>query len=72
MPLIRRVTVLLTLLFVVSVVATANADAQRANGKLKVFVLAGQSNMLGFGTVLGDKPGTMQTVLKENPASTRT
>ena len=47
--------------------APSNADTQKANGKLKVFILAGQSNMVGFGTVLGDKPGTMQTVLKENP-----
>ena len=40
---------------------------QAANGKLKVFILAGQSNMVGFGQVKGDKPGTMETCLKENP-----
>ncbi|MBI1375360.1 MAG: sialate O-acetylesterase [Phycisphaera sp.] len=38
-----------------------------ANGKLKVFVLAGQSNMVGYGTVSGDKPGTMETCVKANP-----
>ena len=46
--------------------STAHADIQKANGKLKVFVLAGQSNMVGFGQVLGDKPGTMQYHLKND------
>lgn len=59
------ITTLLALLFALT--TAAHADTQKANGKLKVFVLAGQSNMVGFGTVLGDKPGTMQTVTKENP-----
>ena len=47
--------------------APAHAKPQKANGKLKIFILAGQSNMVGMGTVLGDKPGTMQTVVKNNP-----
>ena len=38
-----------------------------ANGKLKVFILAGQSNMVGFGQVKGDSPGTMESYLKSNP-----
>lgn len=37
-----------------------------ANGKLKVFVLAGQSNMVGFGQVKGGK-GTMEYYVKSNP-----
>lgn len=63
---LQRLTALLTLLLCLISFA-AQADTQKANGKLKVFILAGQSNMVGFGTVVGDKPGTMQTVLKENP-----
>ncbi|MEM1354130.1 MAG: sialate O-acetylesterase [Planctomycetota bacterium] len=47
--------------------ALAQAERQPANGKLKVFVLAGQSNMQGFGRVVGDGPGTMQTYVKDNP-----
>ncbi len=37
-----------------------------ANGKLKIFILAGQSNMVGFGQVTGS-PGTMEAYLKSNP-----
>ena len=37
-----------------------------ANGKLKVFILAGQSNMVGFGQVKGS-PGTMETYVKTKP-----
>ncbi|MGJ8725678.1 MAG: sialate O-acetylesterase [Roseibacillus sp.] len=37
-----------------------------ANGKLKVFVLAGQSNMVGFGQVKGEK-GTMEHYVKSKP-----
>ncbi|MGI9428222.1 MAG: hypothetical protein ACR2NM_06160, partial [Bythopirellula sp.] len=37
-----------------------------ANGKLKIFVLAGQSNMVGFGQLKGS-PGTMESLLKSNP-----
>ncbi len=37
-----------------------------ANGKLKVFILAGQSNMVGFGQLAGS-PGTMETYVKSNP-----
>jgi len=31
---------------------------------VKVFILMGQSNMLGFGKVAGDKPGTLETATK--------
>ncbi len=44
----------------------ANAKPIPANGKLKVFVLAGQSNMVGFGQLEGS-PGTMETYVKSNP-----
>ncbi len=37
-----------------------------ANGKLKIFILAGQSNMVGFGQLKGS-PGTMETYVKNNP-----
>jgi len=37
-----------------------------ANGKLKIFILSGQSNMVGFGQLTGS-PGTMETYLKSNP-----
>ncbi len=37
-----------------------------ANGKLKIFILSGQSNMVGFGQLAGG-PGTMATYLKSNP-----
>lgn len=62
---IRKITALLTLLFCL-ISVTAHADTQKANGKLKIFIMAGQSNMVGFGTVLGDKPGTMQTVVQSD------
>ncbi len=37
-----------------------------ANGKLKIFILSGQSNMVGFGQLAGS-PGTMETYIKSNP-----
>jgi len=37
-----------------------------ANGKLKIFILSGQSNMVGFGQLAGS-PGTMETYLRSNP-----
>ncbi|MEI7899566.1 MAG: hypothetical protein WCK89_04895 [bacterium] len=37
-----------------------------ANGKLKIFIMSGQSNMIGFGQLAGS-PGTMETYLKSNP-----
>lgn len=58
---------LLTTLFALGSLLSAAPDKQAANGKLKVFVLAGQSNMVGFGQVKGDKPGTMETCVEENP-----
>ncbi len=37
-----------------------------ADGKLKVFILAGQSNMVGFGQVEGET-GTMEAYVESNP-----
>jgi len=53
-------------------VSPANgAELPRPDGKpadmtkpVKVFILMGQSNMLGFGTINGDKPGTLQHAVK--------
>lgn len=41
-------------------------DTQLANGKLKIFIVAGQSNMVGFGQIKGT-PGTMEYYLKNKP-----
>jgi alpha-galactosidase len=41
---------------------------QGGKSPIKVFILAGQSNMEGQGKIEGDKPGTMETLVK-NPAS---
>jgi len=48
--------------------ALANSETRPvpANGKVKVFVLAGQSNMVGFGQLEGG-PGTMEWHLAQNP-----
>ncbi len=37
-----------------------------ANGKLKIMILSGQSNMVGFGQLTGS-PGTMESCVKRNP-----
>lgn len=63
---IKTVAASLALLLVMVTATAAHADIQKANGKLKVFILAGQSNMVGFGQVVGDKPGTMQYHLKHD------
>lgn len=62
--LVKTIALLAILL---AVAAPVTAETQKANGKLKVFILAGQSNMVGFGTVKGDKPGTMEYHLKNDP-----
>lgn len=56
---------LFTSILALSSLLSAAPAQQPANGKLKVFILAGQSNMVGFGQVKGDKPGTMQTLVAE-------
>ncbi|MEM9110465.1 MAG: sialate O-acetylesterase [Planctomycetota bacterium] len=63
----RRLLHITALLALVLTLATsAQAETAEANGKLKVFILAGQSNMVGFGQVLGEKPGTMAYHLKND------
>ncbi|MGB6220274.1 sialate O-acetylesterase [Haloferula sp.] len=46
--------------------ALVEAKPVPADGKLKIFILAGQSNMVGFGQVKGT-PGTMEYYLEEKP-----
>lgn len=41
---------------------------QAVDGPVQVFILAGQSNMEGQGIVAGDRPGTLESLLKD-PAS---
>ena len=57
---------MLLVLLAVPLGAHAQAQTQPADGKLKVFILAGQSNMVGFGQLAGS-PGTMETYVKSNP-----
>jgi len=43
------------------------ADTGVSNKPVKVFIMSGQSNMVGFGQVAGTAPGTLQTITrKEN------
>jgi len=44
--------------------AAEGAKACPANGKLKIFIKACQSSMVGFGQLEGDSPGTMETLVK--------
>ena len=47
---------------------TSLAHAQkREEPPVKVYVLVGQSNMLGYGTVEGDKPNTLRDIVKKEP-----
>ncbi len=52
--------------FVAASELSAAQKACPANGKLKVFILSGQSNMVGFGQVKGS-PGTMEAYVKSKP-----
>jgi hypothetical protein len=54
------------LILSLALAATVSAGQIPANGKLKVFILSGQSNMVGFGQLDGS-PGTMETYVKSNP-----
>lgn len=72
-----RKSILKILFVTVALVAGTGVDSlaqentHPANGKLKIFILAGQSNMVGHGE-LKDGTGTMEWYLKENPTSTVT
>jgi hypothetical protein len=52
--------------FVAVAEVSAAAKTCPANGKLKIFIVSGQSNMVGFGQLKGN-PGTMETYVKANP-----
>jgi len=54
------------LFLAMALVAAAQTKTIPANGKLKIFILSGQSNMVGFGQIKGS-PGTMETYVKSNP-----
>jgi len=65
----KATTFLLSTIFVYICSSTVIATPPKtcpANGKLKIFILSGQSNMVGFGQLAGS-PGTMETYLKSNP-----
>jgi len=49
-----------------STVVAAPTKTCSANGKLKIFILSGQSNMVGFGQLKGEI-GTMEAYVKSNP-----
>ncbi|MDB4323381.1 sialate O-acetylesterase [Akkermansiaceae bacterium] len=51
----------------ISLSTLAQAEPVPANGKLKIFILSGQSNMVGFGQLAGESPGTMESCLKAEP-----
>ncbi|HSP42276.1 MAG TPA: sialate O-acetylesterase, partial [Luteolibacter sp.] len=40
------------------------ADTGVTNKPVKVFIMSGQSNMVGFGQIGGTKPGTLQTITR--------
>ncbi len=67
----RKITALLLLSMLVAICSsTVIAKTQKtcpANGKLKILILSGQSNMVGFGQLEGDSPGTMETCVKSKP-----
>ncbi|MBK1825881.1 sialate O-acetylesterase [Haloferula rosea] len=58
----------LTRILVLTMLIALQVQAEPApqSGKLKIFLLAGQSNMVGFGQVKG-RPGTMESYVKEKP-----
>ena len=62
------ISLIVTILFAIcsSTVFAKPPKTSPANGKLKIFILSGQSNMVGFGQLKGS-PGTMATYLKSNP-----
>ncbi|MBD3267048.1 sialate O-acetylesterase [bacterium] len=57
---------LVTVSFVLPLFTSAEDGICPANGKLKIFILSGQSNMVGFGQIHG-APGTMEAYIKNKP-----
>lgn len=60
------------LIIALALLIPVNAAHAESNGKVKVFILAGQSNMVGYGQVkegglANQKAGTMESYLRANP-----
>jgi len=65
----KKLPVVLSVFAAMFICFSEVSAAQRtcpANGKLKILILSGQSNMVGFGQLKGS-PGTMETYVKSNP-----
>ncbi|MCP4451354.1 MAG: hypothetical protein GY809_07830, partial [Planctomycetes bacterium] len=65
----KAATILLSTLVIAICVTSVTAESPNtcaANGKLKILIVSGQSNMVGFGQLTGS-PGTMESCLKDNP-----
>ncbi len=58
-------TYVLLVVLMIPLQADAKPKVHPANGKLKIFILSGQSNMVGFGQLKGS-PGTMESCVKNN------
>jgi hypothetical protein len=64
-------TAIILLSTLVITICTSNVIAASpktcpSNGKLKIFIMSGQSNMVGFGQLKGET-GTMEAYLESNP-----
>jgi len=62
----RLLLAFLVLLLALPTLAIAEVETQPADGKLKIFIVSGQSNMVGFGQLTGS-PGTMESYVADNP-----
>ncbi len=48
-------------------VSPANSPAAKKDKPIKVFLLVGDENILEQGVIFGAKPGTLETVVAQNP-----
>ncbi len=65
----KAIFILLSTILIAVCISPVTAESPRtcpANGKLKILILSGQSNMVGFGQLTGS-PGTMESYIKDNP-----
>ena len=62
---------MLTLTMLAAVLAAAAAGPGEPRAPVKVFILAGQSNMEGQGMIRGEKPGTLETLVKDPATAPR-
>ena len=67
MKLIHPISCFLLLALSIPLFSHAETKPVPANGKLKIFIVSGQSNMVGFGQLKGDIPGTMEMLVKNKP-----